>query len=147
MWLLKVLGSAFSSICARFLFVGELLFVGDECLRELVATGGWFTAAGDAFDALDDGVDVHVFGQCADGGEVAGASAEELKVGEFVVLDIEGDAFGAYTAWCEAVHDMTSFRFIILLYDSRWWIFCKCFAVFGQGERGFRALWGRILLG
>lgn len=133
--------------CLRCLFVGELFFVSDECLRELIAAGSRFAAAGDAFDTFDDGVDIHVFCQRADGGKVAGASAEELKVGEFVVLDIEGDAFGAYTAWCEAVHDMTSFRFIILLYDSRWWIFCKCFAVFGQGERGFRALWGRILLG
>ena len=114
MWFLKVLRSHFLRF-VPVLFVGELLFVGDECLRELVATGGWFTAAGDAFDALDDGVDVHVFGQCADGGEVAGASAEELEVGEFVVLDIEGDAFGAYTAWCEAVHDDDLFSFCYIV--------------------------------
>ena len=100
----------------RVLFVPELFFVGGECLCELVAAGGRFAAAGDAFDSVDDGIDVHIFGECADGGEVAGASAEELEVGEFVVLDIEGDAFGAYTAWCEAVHDddLFSFRYIVL---------------------------------
>ena len=114
---------------------------------ELVTARCRFTAAGDAFDTFDDGIDVHVFGECADGGEVAGTSAEELEVGEFVVLDIEGDAFGAYTAWCEAVHDMTSFRFVVLLYDSRWSDFCKCFAVFGGEKRGFRAIEERILLG
>ena len=94
----------------------ESLFVSYECLSKLVATGGWFAAAGDAFDAVDDGVDVHVFGECADGGEVAGASAEEVEVGESVVLDVEGDAFGAYAAWCEAVHgdDLFSFRCIVI---------------------------------
>lgn len=107
---------AVSAACLQVLFVGKLFFVGDECLGELIAAGGGFAAAGDAFDALDDGVDVHVFGKCADGGEVAGASAEELEVGEFVVLDIEGDAFGAYTAWCEAVHgdDLFSFHYIVI---------------------------------
>ena len=112
----RLSGMAVSAACLQVLFVGELFFVGDECLGELVAAGGGFAAAGDAFDALDDGVDVHVFGECADGGEVAGASAEELEVGEFVVLDIEGDAFGAYTAWCEAVHgdDLFSFHYIVI---------------------------------
>ena len=117
MWFLQdARRCVFFKPCSRVLFIGELFFVGGECLCELVATGCRFAAAGDAFDTLDDGVNVHVFGECADGGEVAGASAEELEVGEFVVLDIEGDAFGAYAAWCEAVHDddLFSFRYIVI---------------------------------
>ena len=116
--------------------VGELGFVGCECLCELVAAGGWFAAAGDAFDAVDDGVDVHAFDECADGGEVAGAAAHEGYVGEFVVLDVEGDAFGAYAARGEAVHCDDLFSFGCIIYDSRWWIFCNGFGGFcGAGGR------------
>lgn len=96
--------------------VGKLLFVGFKCLGELVAAGGWFAAAGDAFDAGDDGVNVHAFDECADGGEVAGAAAHEGYVGESVVLDVEGDASGAYSSGGEAVHydDLFSFGCIII---------------------------------
>lgn len=79
----------------------ELSFVGFEGTGELIAAGGRFVTAGDAFDAADDGVDVHAFDEGADGSEVAGAAAEEGDVGELVVLDVEGDAFGADTLWVE----------------------------------------------
>lgn len=67
----------------------------------MVTAGGGFAAAGDAFDAGDDGVDVHAFDEGADGGEVAGAATEEGDVGELIVLDVEGDAFRADTSWVE----------------------------------------------
>lgn len=67
----------------------------------MVTAGGGFATAGDAFDAGDDGVDVHAFDKGADGGEIAWAAAEEGNVGKLVVLDVEGDAFGADTSWVE----------------------------------------------
>lgn len=83
-------------------------------MGELIAAGGRFAAAGDAFDAGDDGVDVHAFYEGADGGEVARAAAEEGDVGEFVVLDVEGDAFGADASGVEAVHGDDLFSFGVL---------------------------------
>lgn len=67
----------------------------------MVAAGGGFAAAGDAFDAADDRVDVHAFDEGADCGKVTGATALEVEPREFAVLDVEGDAFGADALWIE----------------------------------------------
>ena len=61
---------------------------------QLVGAGGAFAAAGDAFQAGDDLIDLHAFYQRADALQVAVAAADVLDIFQLAFLDIKEDAAG-----------------------------------------------------
>ncbi len=77
--------------------VGALILGGDsllQCFGQLVGAGGALHAAGGAFQAGDDIVDIHALHQGADALEVAVAATDVLDIFDLAILDVKEDTLG-----------------------------------------------------